>query len=264
MRWCCGPTATVAVEPCTTFSSSGAPLRAPSGCDGTPHSSTFRVVTVPYLGRCLVAARPMAPGEVIISEEPILAAEYRAGTADREPTPSEKNSVAQASRNESILRTYCDSPALVREAVLDAMSTIEYDVSDAGTQVVLEQVDAIRKAHKWAAAHSAHDLATVLMAFKLNAYGFGGGNALFPTLRLMEHSCESNVIYAPRPSDMHAGRGVAVALRAIKEGERERLSTSYHDCVVGRRMRRRILQHKKQFVCRCARCEAPDWNTQVC
>jgi hypothetical protein len=93
------------------------------------------------------------------------------------------------------------------------MSTIEYDVSDAGTQVVLEQVDAIRKAYKWAAAHSAHDLATVLMAFKLNAYGFGGGNALFPTLRLMEHSCESNVIYAPRPSDMHAGRGVAVALR---------------------------------------------------
>ena len=25
----------------------------------------------------------------------------------------------------------------------------------------------------------------------------------------------------------------------------------------------RILQHKKQFVCRCARCVAPDWNTQV-
>ena len=126
------------------------------------------------------------------------------------------------------MRTYCDSPTLVREAVLDAMSTIKYDMSDAGTQVVLEQVDAIRKVHKWAAAHSAHDLVTVLMAFKLNAYGFLGGNALFPTLRLMEHSCESNIIYAPRPSDMRAGRGVAVALRAIKEGER--LSTSYDDC----------------------------------
>lgn len=28
-------------------------------------------------------------------------------------------------------------------------------------------------------------------------------------------------------------------------------------------MRRKILQHKKQFVCRCVRCRAPDWSAQV-
>ena len=150
----------------------------------------------------------------------------------------------------------------MREAVEDAVSTIEYDESSAMCQSSIEQAQAIREVHPWAAAHSTKSLTKALMAFKLNAFSFGDHrSALFPTIRLMQHACDPNSVFAPRPIDATAGRGVVIATRSIAEGEP--ISISYHDTVAGRRMRRKILLHKKQFVCRCTRCRAPDWNSQV-
>jgi hypothetical protein len=241
---------------------------SPSLRGGDDAPSTFRVVSIADLGRCLVAKRVITPGEVVISEPPLLTSAEGAVTAGEAEAYAAllkmPNDVPEASRIVAILRAYCDAPTSVREAVLDSLSTIEYDASSAVTQSSREQAQAIREAHAWATGHSIESLTSVLTTFKLNAYPSGvgdAGSALFPMIRLIQHSCDSNCVFAPSPSDQRAGRGVVIATRGIAEGEP--LTISYHDCTTARRMRRRNLQIKKEFMCRCTRCLAPDWNSQV-
>ena len=237
---------------------------APTSLAARNSGDVVRIVSVPDLGRCLVAARAIEPGEVVISELPILSSavgESLLKDDEEDAAPFKKlGASSPASRRLiAILRAYCAAPASVRNAVREAVSTIEYDASQQGTT---EQVAAVRKAFPWAAEHSTESLTEALMAFNLNAHGFGdNASAIFPTIRLMQHACDPNVLFAPRPSDQKLGRGVAIATRAISAGEP--LCISYHDCTMGRRMRRKVLARKKQFVCRCAQCRAPDWNAQV-
>lgn len=147
-----------------------------------------------------------------MNEAPILSsAEGRTEDAEDEESASLllKTDDAEASHHlakaRTILRAYCGADASVRKATLDAMSTIEYDTSNPVTKSSSEQARTLQEMHAWAHAHSVESLTKVLMAFKLNAFSFGDhGSALFPTIRLMEHSCDSNVIYAPRPSGTSA------------------------------------------------------------
>ena len=74
-----------------------------------------QVVTTLGLGRCLAAACDILPGEVIISEAPLLLAAPRPGTDE------EQGDV------DVVLRAFCAAPPDVQKACVETLASIDVD-----------------------------------------------------------------------------------------------------------------------------------------
>ena len=205
-----------------------------------------QVVTTLGLGRCLAAACDILPGEVIISEAPLLLAAPRPGTDE------EQGDV------DVVLRAFCAAPPDVQKACVETLASIDVDQE---SHMTLEARKDAQEAldSPWAAGHTVESLQAALLAFNLNAHRYANiGSAIYPTMRFTQHSCEPNAVHSAQPD---VGRGGLCAIRAIQAGES--ISIGYHDPVPGRRRRQLLLQRKKQFFCGCSRCCGPDWSSQV-
>ena len=214
----------------------------------------LRIVTSARLGRYYVAARAFAPGEIVLSEEPLL-----------QTTPSGST----ASRTELCLRAFCLANPSVQSKVLSHFFSPLEDV-DASTvhsfvrmREMLNNVDFVQHrdfaAEPWARAHSRDTLRRVMLAFELNAHSFvDGASALFERGCLFAHSCDANTRYMP------CGRhGVHISTRPIAKGEPVTSNYLSELAALSRPMREHLLDAQKLFLCECARCRGPDWTRQV-
>ena len=204
------------------------------------------VVTRPGLGRCLVATSTILAGETIISEEPALQTSPEGDEQIDAPT--------------AVLRAYCSASSDIQQTVIGSLATIEYESTCSTAVKAREDAEQIAESHLWAQGHDVNSLQLAIMAFRLNGHSFNGGRsaALFPLLSKAQHSCSPNALYQPTGIE-----GRYVALTTILSGDEVVMNYLGAEATMGHRMRRSLLQMQKLFLCRCERCRAPDWSTQV-
>lgn len=209
----------------------------------TSRSPCVEVVSRPGLGRCFISTRPISPGAVIISEEPLLLTE---------PEGAEVTDAVDA-----ILRAFCVAPSAVQAAVIASLATIEYD--KASTLATAARNEAKRLEGTYG-NQPLSQLEAAIMAFRLNGHSFGKRSALFSTLCRMQHGCDPCALYN-RSAD--GKRGQYVALRFIATGELVSMNYLGPEQMLGHRFRRALLSAQKLFVCECERCRGPDWSATV-
>ena len=79
----------------------------------------------------------------------------------------------------------------------------------------------------------------------------GIGAALYPTLALLNHSCNSNTI---RIFTHNSSQAILVAVRKIKEGEEVTESYGVTSIETSKKLRQRKMIGQYKFVCRCQAC----------
>lgn len=207
-----------------------------------------RVHSAVFGGFDVVACRAISEGEVVMSEQPLLAATAPGQAA---------HGWARAS-----LKAFCDAPTEVQRAVLaiSAVGLAEASTTHETSLVADARAEVESCADQpWRRQHPAVDDATLIrvcLIFQLYGYEFGNGlSALFELGCMMNHSCDANVRYS---STEQPGRGCYVARHAIAAGES--LCTNYlgeYAHIMSTPARRDALLASKLFTCMCLKCRLP-------
>ena len=191
-------------------------------------------------GRVTIATRDFLPGEIIMTEKPLLV--WQGDPISRTVISSFKH----------FLKAFADASVPTQEAVLDMYHELslvdDCDLAQVTSFAVL-QPDQIK----------------ILMATKAtNAHDFGGEEhqgALFARGSLISHSCRPNANYSNHATP---GKQRHTAIRPIAAGEEVTVSygVGFGDksalWATSTPERRQYLRASKGFVCGCQRCTEPD------
>lgn len=198
-------------------------------------------------GRCLVATRSIASGEVVLREKP--------------PLTWEHDDV------QSLVSGFLAAEPPMQLAVLDlAAPSVDADLERIDESAWRQEVTASRLdravdrralalglAAGFDGARVLELIETLLLIADSNCHEFGRRLGLFPLAAIANHSCDPNCGHSTRHGEMRY-----YATRAIAEGEEVTISYLGGLWSVDVRGRRATLLREKLFYCRCARCRGPD------
>lgn len=208
------------------------------------------------LGRVVVAKRDIAPGEVVLHEDPLLI--WRDDGAGDEKDISMMQAFARASpaTREALLGLY--HPPLSSAEGERAQEHAEMLVHDRGIEVAVEKVQRLLMIH----ACSTHNFRRVEdfdgpseVIYATGTEIAGNYAALFAIGSQVEHSCLPNAVY--RSSSGHL---LYLAARAIRAGKRVSFAYSSDDPERTLQERRDRLLATKFFICQCVLCRGPEMN----
>ena len=222
-----------------------------------------RLIEHPQLGRTLEALRHIAPGELILSELPLLIA----SSARALPSAMRRKYQAAAGSGDFnlddllIMHAFARASDPVRRRVLHGFCAEECCPPDHPLVVSAQQTATFCQLHDPAAAAlPAAELLSAAMVFSLNAFGYladgttGGATTVFWAASKFTHRClRPNAVFHG-----DAGRLTFRAVRAVAPGEV--LTISYlgpwAHCLAP--LRRKTLWKTKGFGCLCADCLGED------
>eukprot|EP00960_Hanusia_phi_P069940 767196-Hanusia_phi.AAC.1 len=247
----------------------------------TSDSRCWEVGLCPVKGRIMVAARDIEQGEVILEEEPLVAASWHSHRCIEchEPHGSsecrrvrEKYPASVADNMEAIeaflqgLESIEELDSARRFIKLLSKSSSDPAVMQhlkpctaANLESCREAIGAIKKDKQAKGIIpsnvSDEDAARLLSILNTNSHELGewGGSGLFLLGCLMEHSCLPNCNFSTYGTHLWV-----TALTSIKKGEN--LSIDYNDSTFEpTTVRRQLLKDSYDFLCECPRCNVlPD------
>ena len=204
----------------------------------------WRIASRPGVGRFLVAARDIAAGEVVFSEQPLVVAR---------PTAEGKCSIRgeMAAVAIELLRAPADSPVhLLQEPDFSA----DKDGALAGS-MRMWTLGLMRALKASGVAHGENAVSWALGVASTNVHGRSDPERgiLGLLASMMEHNCAPNACADVASAD----EGSTISLRTkleVRAGES--LSISYVSVDTPVSERRRLLRLQHGFVCECKRCVA--------
>ena len=223
-----------------------------------------RLTSRPGLGVTLEATRPILPGELILSDTPLLVA---SSASSLSPAARVRYEEAGDSGDYNlddllILHAFVRAGERVRRRVLEGFCAEECCEPGHAMLLDAERCAAWARTHDAAASgqHGAADLARACVVFTLNCFGHladgvtGGAPTLFWLASKFTHRCL-------RPNSVFHGEGGRLHVRAVRPiAKCDVLTISYlgvwAHCAAP--LRRGLLMRTKGFRCRCEDCAAPD------
>ena len=140
----------------------------------TPSDGPVAVVSRPGMGRCLIARRDIAAGEIVLSEQPVVS------VLVCDPVHQ--------------LQAFCAAPATTQALILDMFCPSLWDPSPL-VQDARSLAAHISRTQPFARDTPLAKLHAALVVFQLNSHSFGSGLALFVLGCRLNHSCTSNTEY---------------------------------------------------------------------
>ncbi|EZA57559.1 Protein msta, isoform B [Ooceraea biroi] len=235
--------------------------------DWPRHKSTccaWRIDRDPDLGRHLLAIRDLAPGDVVLSEPPLVWGPSIHTTNQRLCVGCGKRcddfNVRCGKCCWPVCKSNCEGLSDKRRHELEcALLARARIIPRCEVLLVIRMLILWRtKSKRWtslANLQSHEDSRRPGTEAHDETVPPEGSVAIYETASLLEHSCMANTRHSFHVDDKGRPRITVYAVTSIKKGEH--LSTMYTHALWSTRARREHLLATKYFVCRCQRCSDP-------